>query len=80
MKFLSPFYTWAGGFFMSHLPKQSVGIARYSIRVPAFVTNEDIGLGDAFKRSASAIGFQPCGGCEHRAATLNRWLVFSGRR
>ena len=65
---------------MSHLPKQSEGIARYSVRVSGFVTNEDIGLGDVIKRATSAVGFQPCGGCERRAAALNRWLVFSGQR
>ena len=65
---------------MSHLPKQSEGIARYSVRVPGFVTNEDIGLGDVIKRATSAVGFQPCGGCERRAVALNQWLVFSGQR
>jgi hypothetical protein len=65
---------------MHHLPKQSAGIARYTVRVPGFVTNEDIGLGDVIKRATSAVGFQPCGGCERRAAALNRWLVFSDRR
>lgn len=69
-----------GVFFMSHLPKQSAGIARYSVRVPGLVTKANMGLGDVIKRTASAVGFQPCGGCERRAAALNRWLVFSGRR
>lgn len=29
---------------------------------------------------AEALGIKPCGGCARRAAALNRWLVFSGRR
>jgi hypothetical protein len=52
----------------------------YQVRLPGFVTNEDIGLGDVIKRVTSAVGIRPCGGCEGRAAALNRWLVFSGNR
>ena len=51
----------------------------HRIRLPGFVTDEDIGLGDAIKRVTYALGMPPCGGCERRAATLNRWFVFSGR-
>ncbi len=67
---------------MSHLPKQSTGVVRYSsVHVPKFITNKDIGLGDVVRQViTSAVGFQPCDGCEHRATVLNRWLVFSGRR
>jgi hypothetical protein len=43
------------------------------------VAEHDVGLGDVIKRATSAIGFTPCGGCARRAATLNRWLVFTGR-
>jgi hypothetical protein len=50
------------------------------VRLPGFVTDEDVGLGDAIKRTTSTVGIRPCGGCERRAAALNRWLVFSGRR
>jgi hypothetical protein len=52
----------------------------YRVRLPGFVTDEEIGLGDAVKRVTYAVGIQPCGGCERRAAALNRWLAFSGRR
>jgi hypothetical protein len=52
---------------------------RYRVRLPEFI-NEDIGLGDVIKRVTSAAGIKPCGGCQRRAAALNRWLVFSGRR
>jgi hypothetical protein len=52
----------------------------YRVRLPGFISDEDIGLGEAIKRATSAVGIRPCGGCERRAAALNRWLVFSGRR
>lgn len=47
------------------------------LRLPTFVSSEDIGLGDVIKRATSVVGFRACGGCERRAALLNRWLVFS---
>ncbi len=50
------------------------------LRLPGFVNDEDVGLGDALKRVTSAVGIKPCGGCERRAARLNRLLMFSGRR
>jgi hypothetical protein len=52
----------------------------YRVRLPGFVSEQEIGLGEVIKRATAAIGIQPCGGCEQRAAALNRWLVFSGRR
>lgn len=51
----------------------------YRVRLPGFITGEDVGLGDVIKRTTSAMGIRPCGSCEQRAAALNRWLVFSGR-
>jgi len=53
---------------------------RYQVRLPGFITDEEIGLGDIVKRVTSAFGIRPCGGCERRAAILNRWSLFSGRR
>ena len=52
----------------------------YRVRLPGFISEEDVGLGDVIKRATSAAGIRPCGGCEKRAASLNRWLTFSGRR
>jgi hypothetical protein len=49
----------------------------YRVRLPGFVSDQEIGLGDVIKQATSAIGIQPCGGCDQRAAMLNRWLVFS---
>jgi hypothetical protein len=51
----------------------------HRIRLPGFVTDEDIGLGDAIKRVTYALGMQSCSGCERRAAALNRRFVFTGR-
>jgi hypothetical protein len=50
------------------------------LTLPGFVNDDDVGLGDVIKRVTNAFGIRHCGGCERRAATLNRWLTFSGRR
>jgi hypothetical protein len=47
------------------------------VRLPGFIIDDPLGLGDVIKRATYAIGFKPCGGCEKRAATLNRWVVFT---
>ena len=52
----------------------------YQVHLPGFITDEDIGLGDVIKRATSAVGIRPCGGCQRRAAALNRWFTFSGSR
>lgn len=52
----------------------------HRVRLPGFITEEEIGLGDAVKRATAYLGIKPCGGCESRATALNRWLVFSQRR
>jgi hypothetical protein len=49
------------------------------VRLPGFITDEEIGLGDVLKRVTSYIGIKPCSGCERRTATLNSRLVFTGR-
>jgi hypothetical protein len=51
----------------------------YRVRLPGFIKEEEVGLGDVIKRVTYAFGVRPCGGCERRAAALNRWLVFSRR-
>jgi hypothetical protein len=55
-----------------HKPRQ--------VRLPGFVSDEEVGLGDVIKRATSRVGIRPCSGCERRAAALNSWLVFSSRR
>jgi hypothetical protein len=51
----------------------------HRVRLPGFITDEEIGLGDLIKRTTSYFGIQPCGGCGRRADALNRWLVFTNR-
>ena len=48
-----------------------------SVRLPGFIKDEEVGLGDAIKRVTYAFGLQPCGGCERRVTVLNRWMVFT---
>jgi hypothetical protein len=50
------------------------------MRLPGFVRDEELGMGDVIKLVTSTFGMRPCGGCERRAAALNRWFVFTGRR
>jgi len=49
----------------------------HRLRLPGFVKDEDIGLGDVVKRAASIVGIRPCRGCAERAGQLNNWMVFS---
>jgi hypothetical protein len=51
----------------------------YHIRLPGFIVEDEVGLGDLIKRVTYAMGIQPCQGCERRASALNRWAVFSPR-
>jgi hypothetical protein len=52
----------------------------HEVRLPGFVPEEPIGLGDLVKRATSAAGVRPCGPCQERARRLNSWLVFTGKR
>ena len=52
----------------------------HRVRLPKFITDEEIGLGDVIKQATSYFGIQPCGGCGRRADALNRWLVFTNRQ
>jgi len=49
----------------------------HRVRLPGFLVEEEIGLGDAIKHVTYAMGFKPCSGCEKRVAALNRWMRFS---
>ena len=48
----------------------------HRVRLPAFIVEEEIGLGDIIKRATYAIGITPCAGCERRADKLNKWMSF----
>jgi hypothetical protein len=50
------------------------------VRLPGFVSDEPVGLGDVIKRVTATAGIKPCGGCARRAAKLNRLVTFTGRR
>lgn len=61
--------------------KESSGNKRSArVRLPNFVSDDDIGLGDLVSRVTRTVVHRPCQGCERRAEALNRWLLFSGRR
>lgn len=51
--------------------------AAHRVRLPGFLVEEEVGLGDFIKKVTYAMGIKPCGGCERRAAALNRWMTFS---
>jgi hypothetical protein len=53
--------------------------SQYRVRLPGFVNDEEIGLGDVVSRVTSTFRIRPCGSCRRRAATLNRWMTFNGR-
>jgi hypothetical protein len=46
------------------------------LSVPIPRLKRDIGLGDVVKKATAMIGVRPCGGCNRRAAALNRTVVF----
>lgn len=52
---------------------------RHLARLPGFVADTPVGMGDVIKRATASVGVRPCGGCEQRAAALNRWIGFTGR-
>lgn len=52
----------------------------HKVRLPGFIVDDEIGLGEALKKVTTSFGLKPCGGCAQRAATLDRWLVFSNKQ
>jgi hypothetical protein len=64
----------------SHTTREGVKRQPRVVRLPVFVSDEPLGLGDVVKRATSAVGVKPCGGCGRRAARLNRRVVFTGRK
>jgi hypothetical protein len=48
-----------------------------TVRLPGFIIDDEVGLGDVVQRVTYAMGIRPCSGCERRAAAMNRWMVFS---
>lgn len=60
--------------------KSSGPATPYRMRLPGFISDEPVGLGDAVKRATSLVGIRPCGPCTARAEKLNGWVVLTGRR
>jgi hypothetical protein len=54
--------------------------AHHKARIPGFNAQTEVGLGDVIKRATTVVGIHPCAPCNKRAAALNNWLVFTGRR
>jgi hypothetical protein len=52
----------------------------FRVRLPGFLVEDETGLGDVIKRVTAAVGVRPCGGCERRAQSLNRRVVFTEAR
>lgn len=52
----------------------------FRVRLPGFIAEQEIGLGDVIRRATTAIGIGSCGGCQRRAAALNSRVVITGRR
>jgi hypothetical protein len=49
----------------------------HRVRLPGFLIENEVGLGDAIKKATYAMSIKPCAGCNQRAAKLNRWMVLS---
>jgi len=50
----------------------------HRVRLPGFIIEEEIGLGDVIKRVTYAVGMiKACGACDKRATALNRWMRFT---
>jgi hypothetical protein len=49
----------------------------HRVRLPGFLIEEEIGLGDVIRKVTHIAGAAPCSGCERRATALNRWVRFS---
>ena len=52
----------------------------YRVRLPGFVSEEDVGLGDTIKRATSTVGIRPCGGCGRIGSTSFNSIGGTGRR
>jgi len=61
----------------SETEPDALGRPAHRARLPGFLIEKEVGLGDLIKKTTYAMGIQHCGGCEKRAAALNRWMTFS---
>ena len=61
----------------NHEPPDRRESAKHTVRLPGFISDRDIGLGDAVTRATTYFGIRPCGGCKRRAMALNHWVTFT---
>ncbi len=52
----------------------------FRIRLPGFIVEDEVGLGDLIKRITYASGITPCSGCNQRADALNRRIAFTSTK
>jgi len=52
----------------------------FHVKLPGFIREDEVGLGDVIKSLTTRFGVRPCGGCERRAAALNERIRFGRRR
>lgn len=48
------------------------------VRLPGFLVQGELGLGDALKKMTSYFHIAPCSACERRATKLNAWITLAG--
>jgi hypothetical protein len=51
-----------------------------TVRLPGFLVDEDVGLGDMISKATRMFGIVPCGGCRRRAVALNERVRVAPRR
>jgi hypothetical protein len=61
----------------NHTTKNATKSNSHMVKLPGFISEDVIGLGDVVKIATYAMGIKPCTGCERRAEILNRWMVFT---
>ena len=60
-----------------HSQTKEAATQPHRVRLPGFLIEEEICLGDLIKKTTYAMGIKLCSGCEQRAAALNRWMTFT---
>lgn len=63
-----------------HSGEAAPSASKRRVRLPRFVVDEPVGLGEVVKRVTRAAGIAPCAPCKRRAAKLDQWMRFEPRR
>lgn len=61
------------------MKKESNNSKPHVVRLPGFLVENEIGLGDFIKKVTASVGINTCGGCDQRAAVLNKWVAFHNK-